>query len=170
MTELTWFERQVVEHRRLLITGFLEALGKRNDSINAHLNGVQLVELPDGGYVFVVLSYDRRETDPSPELKAVTTRVATVEEALESWHKQFYSGHWTDAEHDTVRIRFGLGGPLVKLSDPWLLYHLGVFTQLARCSEELLLEGSDVRNSLVNTLEALTTARIKRLTDVVGRR
>lgn len=171
MTKMTWLEDQAVTHQRILVAGYLASAKRHGEwcdtDIGALLSAVQIVRLTHG-YVFVSLSYSRLTQLDEPSLRVETARVATAEEAIEEWHKKYFSGSWDSDEHETVRVSIRTGGPRAKISDPWLLYHLGVLTQLVRGSEELLVQ--EVRESVVNALEALTIARMKVLTAIVGRR
>jgi len=137
---------------------------------------IQVVKLSEGCYVFVGLSYSRlrdwlTNKDKGPSLTVRTQLCATVEEVLEHWHKSYYSTP-SNTPHETVRVSLEIEGPTVRLSDPWLLYHMGALTEMTRANQELAQIGneSQVTKAVVGALEALTTARIKQLTDVVGRR
>ncbi len=172
--ELTWFEQEVIVRKRMLVGGHLERIRGRDDSMHCHLNGVQIVELPEGGFVFVSTSYTRNEGWPRvkvevPKLSMTAEWAETLDEAVAVWKKTHFSGHWTDGGHDSVRVTLGLGGPAAKLSDPWLLYHLGVFAQLVREASIPTPQGEFVRAQMVRSLEAIATTRIKRLADAIGR-
>jgi len=160
----------------MLVGGHVEKLRGRDDSIHATFCALQIVELPEGGFVFASCSYTRVKHEygdnkghDKPELLVRPFWAATLEEIVAHWKQQFYSGNWTNGEHDSVRIQLGLGGDPAKLTDPWVLYHLGVFTQLIREAEIAAPQGEFVRDRLVQSLETITTTRIKRLTQVVGR-
>lgn len=174
--EMTWFEQEVIIRRRMLVAGDVDRPRGRDDSIHTLLNALQIIELPDGGFVFASCSYTRlkreygeRKGEDVPELIVRSTWAATLDEAVACWKKQFYSGNWTEGPHESLRITLGVGGPTVKLADPWVLYHLGVFTQLMRAADITTPQAEFVRARLVASLEAITITRIKQITKVVGR-
>lgn len=174
--EMTWFEQEVILRRRMLVMGELDRPRGRDDSIHARLAALQIVELPEGGFVFVSLSYSRLRREfgdkagqDQPELTVRPFWAATLDEVVEHWKSQFFSGNWTLGEHDSVRAHLELDGPPVKLADPWLYYHLGVFAQMVRQTEISAPQGEFVREKLVNSLEAITISRVKRLCRAIGR-
>ncbi len=168
MSELTWIQEQVITHKRAYVVGHLVQFPR--EQMHGHLNTVMVIDRPHGGYLFLVLAYFRYEDVEYPKLMITALRADTVEEMITSWKSQFASSHWNIDDHDAVNVMFGIGGPKVKLGDPWLIYHLGAFTEMLRNSEELAAYGRYAVKAAVERMEALTTARITQLTKVNGRK